>query len=223
MPPLFRSLSRRDAILILIGAFLMHFLTTMAPLASLPIVKTAEFHQQTNDGLKLELVEHPPQDEQDVDKSFVPSPPKSSDESGEQNATFRNTDLSRLTALPETTIVEHAPGWTLFRDIYMANGTLLILTSSPSSFPETRYMTSTGLPSQNTAESKALREPTPWNMDFVSPEEALPRWGNHSSTRRVWSVEGNTVSYNMVVSFHLPNPYLFTSSCSMTHHNVRRT
>lgn len=78
----------------------------------------------------------------------------------------------------------------------MANGTLLILTSSPSSFPDTRYMTSTGLAALNTPEDKALREPTPWNMDIVSPEEALQRWGNTSSTRRVWSVEGNTVGSN---------------------------
>ena len=80
----------------------------------------------------------------------------------------------------------------------MANGTLLILTSSPSSFPETRYMTSTGLPAENTPENKALREPTPWTMDTVSPEEALRRWGDHPPTRRVWSVEGNTVGHNHI-------------------------
>ncbi|KIJ18655.1 hypothetical protein PAXINDRAFT_71193 [Paxillus involutus ATCC 200175] len=106
------------------------------------------------------------------------------------------TDLSTVDVLPETTIVEHVPGWTLFRDIYMANGTLLILSSSPTAFPDIRYMTSTGLAALNTPENIALREPTPWNMDFVSPEEAIQRWGDRPGSRRVWSVEGNTLLFN---------------------------
>ncbi|KAH0827928.1 hypothetical protein J3R83DRAFT_3561 [Lanmaoa asiatica] len=191
MPPLIRALSRRDAVLILIGAFLMHFFTSVSPLTSQSIVRTAGF--QVND--RPVVHEHPPQNEE-LSELLVPIPPESSSEMGGTSTTFRTMDLSGLSSLPETTIVEHVPGWTLFRDIYMANGTLLILTSSPSSFPDTRYMTSTGLPAQNTPEDKALREPTPWNMDIVSPEEALQRWGDHPSTRRVWSVEGNTVSPN---------------------------
>lgn len=195
MPLLIRALSRRDAILILIGAVLMQLLSTIAPLTSQSIVKAAEFHQLADD--EPAVNEHSPQNDRlDISGLLVPSGPELSGESGGQITTFQDMGLSKLAALPETTIVEHVPGWTLFRDIYMANGTLLILTSSPSSFPDARYMTSTGLSAQNTPESKALREPTPWNMDIVSPEEALQRWGNHPSTRRVWSVEGNTVSYN---------------------------
>lgn len=197
MPPLVRALSRRDAILIVTGAFLMQFFTTIVPLTSKSIVKTAEFHYQANGDLQG-VDELPQQNDQDINALLVPIPPKSSSESGGQSTTFQTMDLSRMAVLPETTIVEHVPGWTLFRDIYMANGTLLILTSSPSLLPEARYMTSTGLPAENTAESMALREPTPWNMDIVSPEQARQRWGNHPSTRRVWSVEGNTVSPNHI-------------------------
>lgn len=195
MPALIRALSRRDAILILIGALSTHFFTTMAPLTSKSIVASAGFHQVKNE---LAVNEDPPQYNQDISGLLVPIPLESTGESGGQGTIPQNTDLSKLPLLPETTIVEHVPGWTLFRDIYMANGTLLILTSSPSSFPETRYMTSTGLPAYNTPGNMELREPTSWDMDIVSPEEALQRWGTHPSTRRVWSVEGNTVSYHTI-------------------------
>ena len=193
MPSLIRALSRRDAILILIGVLSTHFFTTMAPLTSQSIVITAGFHQHVNNGSAVD--ERPPND-QEISELLVPILPDSTGEPEAQIATFGNTDISKLSSLPETTLVEHSPGWTLFRDIYMANGTLLILTSSPSLFPDTRYMTSTGLPAENTPENVALREPTPWDMDILNPKEALQRWGSHPSTRRVWSVEGNTVSYN---------------------------
>lgn len=194
MPSLIRSLSRRDAILILVGALTTHFFTTMAPLSSQSVVITAGFHQQVN---SEPVVNEPPlQSDQHTSDLLVPILSESAGKSEAQDTTFRNTDLSTLSLLPETTIVEHVPGWTLFRDIYMANGTLLVLTSSPSSFPDIRYMTSTGLPALNTPENVALREPTSQDMDIISPEEALQRWGDHPSTRRVWSVEGNTVSRN---------------------------
>ncbi|KAF5375406.1 hypothetical protein D9615_007992 [Tricholomella constricta] len=94
--------------------------------------------------------------------------------------------------LPLTSIISHAPGWTLFRNLYMSNGTLYIL-SSNRSFPEIRLMTSTGLPAQNTPENIAAREPTTQNMDFITPEQARDRWGA-GEKHRVLSVEGNTAS-----------------------------
>jgi hypothetical protein len=154
------------------------------------------------------VVEHPPKNDQELGgllgHDYVEEepndPPMDSPKfdphtlgESEQQAAVE-IDLSRVAVLPETTIVEHVPGWTLFRDIYMANGTLLILSSSPSSFPDILYMTSTGLAALNTKENIALRVPTPWNMDFVTPEEAIQRWGDRPGSRRVWSVEGNTVS-----------------------------
>jgi len=35
-------------------------------------------------------------------------------------------------------------------------------------------------------------------MDFITPEDALERWGGEpkrGTTNRVWAVEGNTVSF----------------------------
>ncbi|OBZ67048.1 hypothetical protein A0H81_13019 [Grifola frondosa] len=63
---------------------------------------------------------------------------------------------------PETTIVSHAPGWTVFRHLYMSNGTLFIVTSQPvSSFPDISLITSTGLTAENTPENIAAECPHP--------------------------------------------------------------
>ena len=94
----------------------------------------------------------------------------------------------------------------LFRsNLYMSNGTLYIL-SSNRSFPEFRLMTSTGLPVKWTPASIEGREPTPNTMDYLTPEEALTRWGGdveHGEKNRVWSVEGNTVSGSLAHSVRL--------------------
>lgn len=193
MPSLIRTLSLRDGVFLLIGAFSMHLFTAMASLASHTVIITAGFHEQAKD--EPAVHEYPPQNDHEISELLVPIPLESSSQLGGESTTFQTMDLSTLSLLPETTIVEHVPGWTLFRDVYMENGTLLVLTSSPSMIPDTRFMTSTGLPAENNPENIALREPTPRDMDILSPDEALQRWGNHSSTRRVWSVEGNTVSY----------------------------
>lgn len=100
--------------------------------------------------------------------------------------------------LPETTVITHAPGWTIFRNLYMSGGTLFVVTSNSSStFPHPRFMTSTGLAADSTAENARSREPTSADLDFLTPEEAKRRWGGDvagGQRNRVWTVEGNTVS-----------------------------
>lgn len=47
--------------------------------------------------------------------------------------------------MPSTTMVAHGDGWTLFDNLYMFNGTLLVVSDEEeSSFPEKRMITSTG-------------------------------------------------------------------------------
>jgi hypothetical protein len=104
--------------------------------------------------------------------------------------------------LPSTSVTYHAPGWTLFRNLYMSNGTLYIISSDQSSFPEIRMMTSTGLPADSTPENLEAREPTSANMAFITPEEAHRRWGGNAlrgEKHRVLSVEGNTVSNSSIL------------------------
>jgi hypothetical protein len=78
----------------------------------------------------------------------------------------------------------------------MADGTLFIVTSNPDSFPDIKFMTSTGLPAENTPESIADRMPTSRDMSIITPQEAHQRWGGDQSTReanRIFPVDGTTV------------------------------
>ncbi|TFK44546.1 hypothetical protein BDQ12DRAFT_708463 [Crucibulum laeve] len=160
---LLQNLSRRDGVLILIGASCVYILTTFLHRGfdSMPSIVI-------NSGLPT---------------YHTPAP---------------ILDLG-FAKLPETGIIAHAPGWTLFRNLYMSNGTLFLLSSNFSDFPEIRMMTSTGLPAYNTPENIALREPTKQDMDFISPEEAEAHWGGHAQDgerNRIWTVEGNTMLFN---------------------------
>ncbi|KDQ21385.1 hypothetical protein BOTBODRAFT_150195 [Botryobasidium botryosum FD-172 SS1] len=99
--------------------------------------------------------------------------------------------LAARQSLPPTKIKYHAAGWTLFTDIYMSNGTFFIVTDDRSKFPDIRMITSTGLPADSVPGNIEAREPTPENMDFLTPELARRRWED-----RVWVVEGTTLLYN---------------------------
>ncbi|KAI6033198.1 hypothetical protein F5J12DRAFT_799413 [Pisolithus orientalis] len=180
-----RPPSKRDAILILVGALCTHLLTVLAPLAPQAIVISHSLKGQV-------ILEHP------VLYDQAPEDPQAAGVLGE-DVRLSEEDTSSGgpgAVFPETTLVEHVPGWTVFRDVYMFNGTLLIVSSSPSSYPEIRYMTSTGLAADVSAANIAAREPTQWNMDFLSPEQAAQRWGESPGDRRITTVEGNTLLFN---------------------------
>lgn len=158
-------LSRRDGLLILIGASCLYTFSAIIDYAvprSFPAVPLADpLLHPTPHGLDLGLHQYP----------------------------------------PETSLIAHAPGWTLFRHLYMSNGTFFILSSDPDpqfSFPEIRMMISTGLPAENTPENIAQREPTSQEMQFITPDEAQRRWGGnitHGERNRILTVEGNTVRH----------------------------
>ncbi len=99
----------------------------------------------------------------------------------EQNVIKPVTDVPAVVdiayTIPETTIVQHAPGWTVFKNLYMMNGTIFIVTSRPKSFPDIVMITSTGLPAENTPENIAARVPTSEDMAFLTPQEARDIWG----------------------------------------------
>ncbi|KAG9051705.1 hypothetical protein FS837_000095 [Tulasnella sp. UAMH 9824] len=97
-----------------------------------------------------------------------------------------------------TTLVKHAPGWTIFDNVYMSGGTIFIVTDHPADWPAIRMMTSTGLRAENTPENIATREPTDRDMRIISIREAEQLWG-----KRVWPVKG--------VSFLVNDPGQFVS------------
>jgi hypothetical protein len=192
------SLSRKDAFLILLGASSMHIWSLLfreSPDQSILI--NAQFANHNHpvdidaDGhLDVEVTSTVTMTiTQTVVETVTPEPIT--------NAVALQEERERDNReLPHTTLIAHAPGWTLFRNLYMSNGTLYILTPRPKLFPEIRMMTSTGLAAENTPENIAAREPTKDNMDFITPDDALERWGgdpDRGQTNRVWTIEGNTV------------------------------
>ncbi|KAJ4490572.1 hypothetical protein J3R30DRAFT_103991 [Lentinula aciculospora] len=143
----FRHASRRDMILILVGASVVHILSVY-----------------TGNKIRIDTVAD--------GLDFVPP---------------------HVGGIAATTILHHAPGYTLFQNLYMSNGTLHIVSPNPSSFPPIRHIISTSLPATSSPENIALREPTPQIMDFLDLDKADTRWGRG---RGVFSVKGNTVLFN---------------------------
>ncbi|KAK0201551.1 hypothetical protein DFS33DRAFT_1265140 [Desarmillaria ectypa] len=176
---LFRRFVRRDALLLLMGASMMHLFSFFSTTTTASIRSTG-FYEAPVD---LDPLPPPPEPKVVVRRNMETVTVTVHTDS-------KATRPSRPTTLPHTSIVHHAPGWTLFRNLYMSDGTLFIL-SSNRSFPEIRMMTSTGLPAENTRENIAMREPTRYHMDIMTPEAAKRRWGD-----RVLSVEGNTLLVN---------------------------
>ncbi|KAB5591852.1 hypothetical protein CTheo_4717 [Ceratobasidium theobromae] len=97
-------------------------------------------------------------------------------------------DLS--SGLPKSKLVKHGAGWTIFENVYMSNGTLYLITENPSDWPQRRMIIDTGITALNTLENIAAREPTEYDLDWISPKEAEARWG-----KRIWPVPEFTILY----------------------------
>ncbi|KAG8989728.1 hypothetical protein FRB94_014073 [Tulasnella sp. JGI-2019a] len=74
--------------------------------------------------------------------------------------------------MPETTLLQHTWGFTVFDNLYAWNGTIYIVTSNATAFPELREMTSTGYAVFNGKEEVAKREPTDADMKVITVAEA---------------------------------------------------
>ncbi|KZT10592.1 uncharacterized protein LAESUDRAFT_809546 [Laetiporus sulphureus 93-53] len=189
-----RTRSLRDVVLILLGATTMHLASVFMGYQEPPnsiIVSTqvsSHFMEEFNASLsgqnELEDTNSP---KERVEQAVL-----------EKGGGIPTVDLAY--DFPETTIVSQAPGWTVFRNLYMSNGTLFIVSSHPaSSFPDIMFMTSTGLSAENTPENIAARMPTADEMDFLTPTEARQLWGGDPTVgerNRLWPVQGNTVLVN---------------------------
>jgi hypothetical protein len=79
--------------------------------------------------------------------------------------------------VPETKIVAHVPGWTIFDKLYMLNGTLYIVTDEPSKIPDRSVMTSIGVPIEPGAVEQAKRVPTDKELQIISPRQAKVFFG----------------------------------------------
>jgi hypothetical protein len=176
----------------------MHFIITLLhPFDDLYPTWTLQSFQQE------EIVIDPPPYDEHVsgDRSKNPNPlfdygNGREDDISSPPAHTAVTPVDIFTAIPETELVDHAPGWTIFTNLYMSNGTFYVVTDKPrSEFPELHYILSVPIPALNTPENIQARLPTDQEMDFITPQEALRRWGplRRGEKNRIWSIPGNTV------------------------------
>ncbi|KAJ9119173.1 hypothetical protein QFC22_003665 [Naganishia vaughanmartiniae] len=88
-----------------------------------------------------------------------------------------------------TQLIGHQPGWTIFENLYLYNGTLYVPPNRHDldQWPELRLMTSTGVPASSEPGNEEAREPTGQELKFLSVKEAKELWGD-----RIWAMEGMT-------------------------------
>jgi hypothetical protein len=95
--------------------------------------------------------------------------------------------------VPDTVIVGHAPGWTIFDRLYALDGTLFIVTDDPASVPDRKFIISTALRIANGPVETAKRIPTDKELRIISTADAKTLFGSGADV-----LDGVTVS---LVSF----------------------
>ncbi|KAJ7164684.1 hypothetical protein C8R43DRAFT_878630 [Mycena crocata] len=194
------SLSRRDLILLSLGALITRL--WLSP--------------QLHSSLGSTLLENPHADTlSTVTKTTTATTTATATAKTTTTATRTVTPLPAPTqinpndTLPATSLIDHAPGWTLFKDLYMSDGTFFIVSDKPADFPQIRMMTSTGLAADSSPGNEQAREPTSRNMEIITTEDAKGRWGENA-THRVLGVDGNTFIVNEPYQ-HLKHYYHFVA------------
>jgi hypothetical protein len=133
-----RSFSPRDVLLVALGAFAMHLFSGFSQFYptgyTTTNVVTVDTHVAPLDGpaYKLDSPGRVPVP-LDLNAQGVKPPPIVIDTPSSSKGVERVSDVAHApldlshVPLPETRILQHAPGWTIFENIYMSNGTLFVL------------------------------------------------------------------------------------------------
>ncbi|KAL4071258.1 hypothetical protein V8B97DRAFT_1871259 [Scleroderma yunnanense] len=85
---------------------------------------------------------------------------------------------SESDVLPQTKVVLHTPGWTIFDNLYIMNGTVFVVTDRPETIPSREKLISTGIELKNDPVSVAARLPTNHEMRIISLEEGRELFGD---------------------------------------------
>jgi hypothetical protein len=119
--------------------------------------------------------------------------------------------------VPRTRIIAHIPGecffvnvihhiltllrgWTIFDRMYIYNGTVYLVSDDPETFPDRKFMTSSGIPIDNDPEMVAARLPTDNDMRIIST----------SAARKLFGTGANRIQGVTVRAFTaLPMTYIF--------------
>lgn len=202
MPSLARSRLGRDAFLVFLGAVSMHFVTTLFhPFDDLNSTWTLQsYHQEEI------LIDPPPYGERvnankhDNDNHMFGYGRGKGNKLSSTPPSTAVTLVDVTKTIRETEMIQHAPGWTVFKNLYMSNGTFYVVSDKPrSEFPELRYILSIAIPALATPENVQARLPTDHQMDFIGAKDAQQRWGpvKPGEKNRIWPITGNTVCFSL--------------------------
>ncbi|KAG6845116.1 hypothetical protein H0H87_000543 [Tephrocybe sp. NHM501043] len=80
-------------------------------------------------------------------------------------------------SVPQTRVLSHAPGWTVFDRLYIFKGVVYIVSDEPSMVPNVTHIYSKGFFIENGAEAVASRVPTDEDIRVISTKEAKTLFG----------------------------------------------
>ncbi|RDB17977.1 hypothetical protein Hypma_000815 [Hypsizygus marmoreus] len=100
--------------------------------------------------------------------------------------------------VPQTKVLAHVPGWTIFDKLYIFKGIVYIVTNEPSRVPDISHMYSKGLFIQNGKEAEQSRLPTDEDIRVISTKEAKTLFGRGANR-----LDG--------VSYFINDPYQFVT------------
>ncbi|KAI0825949.1 hypothetical protein BC629DRAFT_1277031 [Irpex lacteus] len=82
--------------------------------------------------------------------------------------------------VPETEIVTHVPGWTMFDKLYFKNGTFYIVTDDPTDVPPLKLIISSGIFLTSGPTDELKRLPTDKDMRVIDTSEAKKIFGDRA-------------------------------------------
>ncbi|KJA14321.1 hypothetical protein HYPSUDRAFT_150577 [Hypholoma sublateritium FD-334 SS-4] len=87
------------------------------------------------------------------------------------------TRLSWGASPPETNILSHVPGWTIFDKLYILKGIVYVVSDDPSNVPDIRFMYSKALNIAEGKEAEDSRLPDASDIQVISPKQAAKLFG----------------------------------------------
>jgi hypothetical protein len=121
--------------------------------------------------------------------------------------------------VPRTRIIAHVPGvcvldvrlsmltllrgWTIFDKMYIYNGTVYLVSDEPETFPDRKFMTSSGVIIETDPETAPTRMPTDNDMRIISTSAARKLFGTGANR-----VQGVTVCAFTTLPETSPSRYL---------------
>ena len=105
-----------------------------------------------------------------------------------------------LEKVPDTVIVAHVPGWTIFDRLYALNDTLYVVTDDPASVPDRNFMISTARRIVNGPVEVAKRVPTDKELRVISTTDAKTLFGSGADV-----LDGVTVGLVVLVQSTAPH------------------